>query len=100
MLSWKKEVRCETYALYGSYRYDCPSRCRLSKKDCREGFGLGLDGIAITEHDNKDYGFSMEKTVEENLDSSLEELESLSRRATWGILNGILAEESVLGDEL
>jgi len=31
----------------------------------------GLDGIAITEHDDKDYGFRVKKIVEENLDAQV-----------------------------
>ena len=31
----------------------------------------GLDGLAITEHDDKDYGFRVKKIVEENLDSQI-----------------------------
>ncbi|MFH1626209.1 MAG: PHP domain-containing protein [Pseudomonadota bacterium] len=31
----------------------------------------GLDGIAITEHDDKDYGFRVKKLVEDNLDGHI-----------------------------
>ena len=32
---------------------------------------LGLDGIAITEHDDKDYGFRVKKIVDDNFDSEI-----------------------------
>lgn len=43
----------------------------LVKKIVQKVIDRGLDGIAITEHDDKDYGYRVKKIIEENLDNQI-----------------------------